>query len=194
MKKEPATSREIKSNKVTLLVKTSSEGTGSRAFKLTVNPQCGVGEVREIPLRNSFGLLYICHLPIKGKTACSWLFAHHYRSDCLEGEEWIIYLEQYVFSRRKRGVLRTPLLCRIYKTAKSLHASSESSESRTSTCSLFCESPNTVYQYTMPQRICLAVFKGCSFSGHSICPWNIWIYVLLFKPIVAQEARISVLG
>ena len=46
MKKEPATSREIKSNKVTLLVKTSSEGTGSRAFKLTVNPQCGVGEVR----------------------------------------------------------------------------------------------------------------------------------------------------
>ena len=70
-KKEPATSREIKSKKVTLLVKTSSEGTGSRAFKLTVNPQLGVGEVMEIPLRNSFGLLHICHLPIKGKTAHS---------------------------------------------------------------------------------------------------------------------------
>ena len=191
MKKEPVTSREIKSNKVTLLVKTSSEGTGSRAFKLTVNPQCGVGEVREIPLWNSFGLLHICHLPIKGKTACSWLFAHHCRSDCLEGEEWIIYLEQCVFSRRKRGVLRTPLLCRRYKTAKSLHASSESSQSRTS---LFCESHNTAHQYTMPRRICLLVFKDCFFSGHSICPWNIWIYVLLFKPIVAQEARISVLG
>ena len=50
MKNEPATSREIKSKKVTLLVKTSSEGTGSRAFKLTVNPQRCLGEVKEIPL------------------------------------------------------------------------------------------------------------------------------------------------
>ena len=100
-----------------------------------------------------------------------------------------------MFSRRKRGVLRTPLLCRRYKTARSLHASSESSQSRTSTCSLFCESHNAVHQYTKPRRICWPAFKSCFFLDNKfvleIC---IWICVSMFKLFVAQEARISVLG